>query len=174
MRTQLRARRDLSSFSGAGYDKGRSLPWQVAWFATMNLVFTKWWLPPRFRPAILRAFGAWLDVEPRTALPKSPFGQAVSYAINQWPTLGRYLGDARFTIGRVERWRGSLGQAHPLPALSSAGASLAWPCPVSTSRSSNRTCGFPASGSHSDPHAFAFGVVARRSGTRKSPSSSYR
>jgi transposase len=47
---------------------------------------------------ILRKLGEWLDVEQRTALPKSPFGQAVSYALNQWPTLGRYLGDARFTI----------------------------------------------------------------------------
>ena len=47
---------------------------------------------------ILRKLGAWLEVEQRTMLPKSPFGQAVSYAINQWPTLGRYLGDARFTI----------------------------------------------------------------------------
>jgi len=34
-----------------------------------------------------------------------------------------------------------------LPALSFAGASLAEPCPVSTARSSNRTCGLPASGS---------------------------
>jgi hypothetical protein len=49
--------------------------------------------------------------------------------------------------GRVERWRGGLGAAYPLPALSSAGASLAVPCPVSTARSSNRTCRFPASGS---------------------------
>jgi hypothetical protein len=48
---------------------------------------------------------------------------------------------------RVERWRGGLGQAQRFPALSAAGASLAWPCPVSTSRSSNRTCGFAASGS---------------------------
>ena len=47
---------------------------------------------------ILRAFGAWLEVEQHRALPKSPFGQAVSYALNQWPTLGRYLNDARFTI----------------------------------------------------------------------------
>ncbi|MBA4191653.1 MAG: IS66 family transposase ISBlma9, partial [Planctomycetaceae bacterium] len=31
-------------------------------------------------------------------LPKSPFGEAVSYACNQWPTLDRYLGDARFMI----------------------------------------------------------------------------
>ncbi len=47
---------------------------------------------------ILRAFGEWLEVEGRSALPKSPFGQAVSYARNQWPTLGRYLSDARFAI----------------------------------------------------------------------------
>jgi len=47
---------------------------------------------------ILRAFGAWLEIEQHSALPKSPFGQAVSYALNQWPTLGRYLNDARFTI----------------------------------------------------------------------------
>ncbi|QDU19817.1 Transposase IS66 family protein [Urbifossiella limnaea] len=47
---------------------------------------------------ILRKLGAWLDAEQRTALPKSPFGQAVSYALNLWPTLGRYLNDARFTI----------------------------------------------------------------------------
>jgi hypothetical protein len=49
--------------------------------------------------------------------------------------------------GRVERWRGGLGRAYLLPALSFAGASLAMPCSVSTSRSSNRTGRFPASGS---------------------------
>ena len=38
-------------------------------------------------------------------------------------------------------WRGGL------PTLSSVGASLAPPCSVSTPRSSNRTCGFDASGS---------------------------
>ncbi len=47
-------------------------------------------------------------------------------------------------------WRGSLGVAYPFPPLSSGGASIAPPCPVSTSRSSNRTCGFPASGSPTD------------------------
>ena len=47
---------------------------------------------------IVRKLGDWLEVEQRSALPKSPFGQAVSYAINQWSTLDRYLGDARFTI----------------------------------------------------------------------------
>lgn len=50
--------RSLRSFTGGGYDKGRGLLWQVAWFATLNLVFVKWWLPARLRPPILRAFGA--------------------------------------------------------------------------------------------------------------------
>jgi putative colanic acid biosynthesis acetyltransferase WcaF len=50
--------RRLRDFTGAGYDKGRNVLWQAAWFATMNLLFMKWWLPPRLRPVILRAFGA--------------------------------------------------------------------------------------------------------------------
>ena len=49
--------------------------------------------------------------------------------------------------GRVEMWRGRVGTTYLYPALSSAGASVAAPCSVSTSRSSNRTCGSPASGS---------------------------
>ena len=50
-------------------------------------------------------------------------------------------------------WRGGLGAAYLFPPLSSGGASIASPCSVSTSRSSNRTYGFPASGS---PTAVAF------------------
>ncbi len=50
--------RRLADFSGEGYDKGRGLGWQAAWFATSNLIFKKWWLPARLRPPILRAFGA--------------------------------------------------------------------------------------------------------------------
>jgi putative colanic acid biosynthesis acetyltransferase WcaF len=50
--------RNLQSFTGAGYDKGRSKAWQVLWFAVMNIAFMKWWMPMRYRPAILRAFGA--------------------------------------------------------------------------------------------------------------------
>jgi putative colanic acid biosynthesis acetyltransferase WcaF len=53
-----RQERRLRDFTGAGYDKGRNVFWQAAWFATMNLVFVKWWLPPRLRPPLLRAFGA--------------------------------------------------------------------------------------------------------------------
>jgi transposase len=47
---------------------------------------------------VVRKFGEWLELEGRSALPKSPFGQAVSYARNQWPTLDRYLSDGRFAI----------------------------------------------------------------------------
>ncbi len=50
--------RDLAAFTGAGYDKGRSVFWQASWFITLHLVFRKWWLPARFRPTILKAFGA--------------------------------------------------------------------------------------------------------------------
>ena len=50
--------RCLRNFTGAGYDKGRGFLWQATWFATLNLVFMKWWLPPRLRPIILRLFGA--------------------------------------------------------------------------------------------------------------------
>ena len=47
---------------------------------------------------IVQQFGEWIEQEHRTALPKSPLGQAVGYARNQWPSLGRYLTDTRFAI----------------------------------------------------------------------------
>jgi putative colanic acid biosynthesis acetyltransferase WcaF len=50
--------RSLKAFTGEHYDKGRPLVWQAAWFACMNLAFTKWWCPARTRVALLRAFGA--------------------------------------------------------------------------------------------------------------------
>ena len=43
-----------------------------------------------------------------TALPKSPLGQAIGYALNNWEALHRYLDQGYLAIGRVERWRGSL------------------------------------------------------------------
>lgn len=49
----------LATFDATkGYDKGRSILWQIAWVVVSNLVFMKWWCPRRWRPAILRAFGA--------------------------------------------------------------------------------------------------------------------
>jgi putative colanic acid biosynthesis acetyltransferase WcaF len=50
--------RRLSGFTAAGYTKGRSALVQALWVATQHLVFYKWWLPPRLRPPLLRAFGA--------------------------------------------------------------------------------------------------------------------
>ena len=54
---------------------------------------------------------------------------------------------SRFLTGRVERWRGGTGEAYLFPTLSVVGASIASPYSVSTSRSSNRACGFLAHGS---------------------------
>jgi putative colanic acid biosynthesis acetyltransferase WcaF len=48
----------LAGFRGTGYDKGRSIVWQAAWFAVQSLVFGAWWFPLRYRPALLRLFGA--------------------------------------------------------------------------------------------------------------------
>ncbi len=50
--------RSLGGFSGAGYIRGRGWFVQAAWFATLHLVFVKWWFPARWRPAVLRFFGA--------------------------------------------------------------------------------------------------------------------
>ena len=50
--------RTLRGFTGVGYDKGRPLLVQAAWFAALHLFFVKWWFPARLRPLLLRAFGA--------------------------------------------------------------------------------------------------------------------
>jgi putative colanic acid biosynthesis acetyltransferase WcaF len=53
-----RRTRSLAAFTGAGYDRGRPVTHQVTWYVMQNLVFCKWWFPARWRPAVLRAFGA--------------------------------------------------------------------------------------------------------------------
>ncbi len=40
---------------------------------------------------VLAELKAWLDGQRPKALPKSPLGQAVGYALNHWEALGRYL-----------------------------------------------------------------------------------
>ncbi|QEL18552.1 IS66 family transposase [Limnoglobus roseus] len=47
----------------------------------------------------------WLTEQRRVALPSGLFGQAVTSAVNQWPTLVRYLDDHRLAIdnGPAER-----------------------------------------------------------------------
>ena len=62
------------------------------------------WRRTRAGP-ILARFAGRLEFQSRSATPKGLFGQAVGYARNQWPTLVRYLDDARFAIdnGAAER-----------------------------------------------------------------------
>ncbi len=47
---------------------------------------------------VLDAFRAWLDVEALVVLPKSPLGQAIGYARNQWTPLTRFLKDGRLRL----------------------------------------------------------------------------
>ena len=47
---------------------------------------------------VLAAFADWLAEQRPRALPKSAIGEAVTYATNQWPSLGVYLTDGRLTI----------------------------------------------------------------------------
>lgn len=54
---------------------------------------------------VLAKFADWLMDQQRTSLPASGFGDAVRYAINQWPSLIRYADDGRLDIdnGVAER-----------------------------------------------------------------------
>lgn len=48
----------LAGFTGAGYDKGRSPLWQVAWLVVSGGLLTRWWCPADLRVRVLRLFGA--------------------------------------------------------------------------------------------------------------------
>lgn len=48
----------LGAFTLEGYDKGRGVAWQAGWFMVQSVIFAAWWFPRRWRPAVLRAFGA--------------------------------------------------------------------------------------------------------------------
>ena len=54
---------------------------------------------------ILDEFHAWLKRQRQLALPKSAFGQAIAYCLNQWDDLNHYLLDGRLEIdnNRAER-----------------------------------------------------------------------
>jgi hypothetical protein len=47
---------------------------------------------------VLAAFADWLAEQRPRVLPKSAIGEAVTYATNQWPSLGVYPTDGRLTI----------------------------------------------------------------------------
>lgn len=50
--------RDLSAFTGRGYDIGRGKATQILWMWVSGAIFMRWWCPAGVRVAILRAFGA--------------------------------------------------------------------------------------------------------------------
>ena len=47
---------------------------------------------------LLEAMKEWLDREQRTALPKTPIAEAITYALNQWAALNVYLSDGNLSI----------------------------------------------------------------------------
>jgi transposase len=47
---------------------------------------------------LLRSFGEWLEQVRVKVLPKSPLGQAIGYALNQWPALNVYVTDGDLSI----------------------------------------------------------------------------
>jgi transposase/uncharacterized coiled-coil protein SlyX len=47
---------------------------------------------------LLASFHTWLEEQRAVVLPKSPLGQAVQYALNQWAALVRYTEDGRLSI----------------------------------------------------------------------------
>jgi transposase len=100
-------------------------------------------------------------------LPQSSLRKAIDYMLGLWPGLVRFVEDARIPLGRVEHWRG--GCRNRGVAVSGCFRVLRR-ClvpihgSVSSARSSNRACGFPAPGSPPMPHAFAFGGLASVAG----------
>lgn len=54
---------------------------------------------------VLKSFKGWLDVQALATLPKSPFGEALTYVFNQWEALNRYLDDGDLSIDNNEAER---------------------------------------------------------------------
>jgi len=102
------------------------------------------------RPHV-EGFFAWVAVEyEKVRTVRGPVRSALGYLVRQKDALMRFLDDGRLLLGRVERWRGDRRSRGVAVAgrfrvqhrcLSPRHGS------VSSARSSNRTCGFPASGS---------------------------
>ncbi|HKB39795.1 MAG TPA: transposase [Gemmataceae bacterium] len=81
---------------------------------------------------VLAAFADWLADQRERVLPKSPIGEAVTYATNQWPALGVYLTDGRLTLDN-----GPAEQAIRPLAVSGAGTGCTW---AGTAGSDPRPC----------------------------------
>jgi len=64
----------------------------------------------RSRP-ILEQFKVWLDTQHLSALPKSPIGKAVNYALNNWQALCVFLEDGELMIDNNRAENGMRGIA---------------------------------------------------------------
>jgi len=113
------------------------------------------------------ALKQWLDEQRQKVPDGSATAKAIDYSRRRWEALARYLDDGRLPIGGVEMWRGhrrfrlSVGRPFRLAVPEYLRRSS-----VSTSPSSNRTCGSPASGSLPTHQAFAF-ERSRAGGSRR-------
>lgn len=78
---------------------------------------------------VLKALHTWLRSLQRSVLPKSPFGKAISYCLNQWQALNRFLEDGALQLdnNRAERAlrQVAVGRKNWLFAGSDAGAKRA-------------------------------------------------
>jgi hypothetical protein len=95
-------------------------------------------------------------------------GEALAYGLNHWDGLIRFLDDGRIEIGRVDDWRGDLrsrgltvSDGFRLCRCRSSHRSS-----VSSRRSSNRACRFPAPGFLLPHQAFALERSVRCLGRR--------
>lgn len=96
---------------------------------------------------VLEQFKAWVEELLPGTPPNSALGKALAYTTRQWPKLTRHLQHAEIPVGRVDDWRGKrtlrgVAVNRRCRCLSPRRKSLF------QSRSSNRTCGVTASGSH--------------------------
>ena len=114
---------------------------------------------------LVDALHAWLTAQLGRVSGKSGLAEAIRYALRHWQGLVLFLDDGRLEL--VESRTGAVALAFrwATAVLSPRPLSPAWRGSVSRPRSSNRTCGFPASGSPLRPQAFAFGGSTRRSGS---------
>ncbi|MDI3292157.1 IS66 family transposase [Polyangium sp. 15x6] len=80
----------------------------------------------RLATPVLETFRIWLDVQGLVALPKSPVGQAIGYARNQWAPLTRFLDDGRLRLdnngSELELRRQAVGRKNWLFVGSDEGA----------------------------------------------------
>ncbi len=56
------------------------------------------WLRRKHTKPILKVFKRWLFQQQVKALPKTPIGQAIAYALNHWQALNNYLRDGHLNI----------------------------------------------------------------------------